>query len=425
MRMPEQHHYSDGRLNIGYVYTDIAKDKIEIVTADADYLKKNALMAFRRENLENVALKSVFRVRPNDARNYFGPDFRKVLYDISFDFWNLEHESTTMFSIADLAAMRGEDDMPTSLKDSGDDQIEENRRRVRNVLRLDVKNINVPIPKNIHFQNEVQSINVHEDVKFARTASEIDRVFISFIAGYLHDFENKNNPADKLAGYLLETLADLFGIFDTDAKKVVLYNENKPKFDRLIRLAIERYKQIRDLKKLKASASSIHEFSWEVPQERIYVEETHHIETAQNHALLPFIELNQDSTPERRFVAFLEQNSENIDWWYKNGDKGRQHYAVSYTDLNNFKDLFYVDFVIRLKNGKILLFDTKSPGSEPLRAHLKHNALIAYILEENAKGANLMGGVIVEEGLNWLWSKHNIENTTDLTGWDIFDPKNI
>lgn len=420
LRMPEQHHYSDGRLNIGYVYTDIAKDKIEIVTADADYIKKNALVSFRRENLENVVLKSAYAVRPNDTRNYFGPDFRKVLYDVSLEFWKIEHATGTLFSLADLAAMRGEDYEPAPLPDSGDDQIEENRRRVKDSLHLDVKNINVPIPKNIHFQNEVQTINVHEDVKFARTASEIDRVFISFLAGYLHDFENKNNPADKLAGYLLETLADLFGIFDTDAKKVVLYNENKPKFDRLLRLALDKYKKLRDLKKRKASASSIQEYLWEVPQERLYDEETHHIEAVQNHALLPFVELNSASSPERRFVAFLEQNSEYIDWWYKNGDKGRQHYAVPYTDSNDLKHLFYVDFVIRLKNGKVMLFDTKSAGSDPM-AHVKHNALNAYMLEENANGANLMGGVLVEEGLNWLWSKHNIENTTNLTGWAHLD----
>lgn len=424
LRMPEQHHYSDGRLNIGYVYTDIAKDKIEIVTADADYIKKNALVALRRENLENVALKSAYTVRPNDTRNYFGPDFRKVLYDISLEFWKIDHATGSLFSLADLAAMRGEDYVPTTLPNTGDDQIEENRRRVKDTLRLDVKNINVPIPKNIHFQNEVQTINVHEDVKFARTASEIDRVFISFLAGYLHDFENKNSPVDKLAGYLLETLADLFGIFDTDAKKVVLYNENKPKFDRLLRLALDKYKKIRDLKKRKASATSIQEYSWEVPQERLYDDETHHIAVGQNHALLPFIELNTASNPERRFVAFLEQNSEHIDWWYKNGDKGRQHYAVPYTDSNNLKHLFYVDFVIRLKNGKIMLFDTKSAGSEPVTAPLKHNALKAYMLEENANGANLIGGVIVEDGLNWLWSKHTIENTIDHTDWTCLDIKN-
>lgn len=423
LRMPEQHHYSDGRLNIGYVFTDIAKDKIEIVTADADYIKKNALIAFRRENLKNVELKSAYSVRPNDTRNYFGPDFRIVLYDISLDFWKIEHATGSLFSIAELAAMRGDDYVSTPLPNSGDEQIVENRRKVQHVLRLDVKNINVPIPKNIHFQNEVQTLDVREDVKFARTASEIDRVFVSFLASYLHDFENKNNPADKLAGYLLETLADFFGIFDTDAKKVVLYNENKPKFDRLIRTALEKYKQLREHKKRKASVSSIQEYIWEVPEERLYDDETHRVERAENHALQPFVELNSASNPERRFVAYLEQNSEYIDWWYKNGDKGRQHYAVPYTDQNNIKHLFYVDFVIRLKNGKIMLFDTKSAGSD-VYAHLKHNALNAYMIEENTNGANLMGGVLIEEGLNWLWSKHNIENTTDHTGWAHLDFKN-
>ena len=37
MRMPEQKHYPKELLNTGYVFTDIAKDKIQIVTADANY----------------------------------------------------------------------------------------------------------------------------------------------------------------------------------------------------------------------------------------------------------------------------------------------------------------------------------------------------------------------------------------------------
>lgn len=70
-----------------------------------------------------------------------------------------------------------------------------------------------------------------------------------------------------------------------------------------------------------------------------------------------------------------------------------------------------------------MLFDTKSPGSEPLTAPLKHNALIKYITEENAKGKNLTGGVIVEDGMNWLWSKFEINDTTDHQGWEILDFK--
>lgn len=424
LRMPEQHFYTDERLNIGYVYTDIAKEKINIVTADADYIKKNAIVACRRPELVNVELKSVYADRPNDTRNYFGPDFRRVLYEESERFWNIEQAQGGLFSLAELAAIRGDDYAPQTLPDTADKQINENRRRVTNSLRLDVPTVNIPIPKDVHFQNEVQTLDVSQSVKFARTTSEIDRVFISEIAKYVTTFESKNNPADKLAGYLLETMADFFGIYDSDAKKVFLYHENRPKFDRLLHIALDKYAKLRDIKKRKAAARAMKKFEWSVPKERLYDDETHHLAVGENHALQPFIELNAASNPEKEFAEFLEQNSEYIDWWYKNGDRGRQHYAVEYTDEEGAKRPFYVDFVIRLKNGKIMLFDTKSPGSEPLTAHLKHNALNAYIVAENAVGKNLLGGVIVKEGMNWVWSRYTIDNTTDHDGWTALDFQN-
>lgn len=52
MRMPEQKHYQKEILNSGYVFTDIAKDKIQIVTADAGYILNNTITAHRRENLK-------------------------------------------------------------------------------------------------------------------------------------------------------------------------------------------------------------------------------------------------------------------------------------------------------------------------------------------------------------------------------------
>jgi type III restriction enzyme len=96
---------------------------------------------------------------------------------------------------------------------------------------------------------------------------------------------------------------------------------------------------------------------------------------------------------------------------------------VEYTSEDGSKHPFYVDFVIRLKNGKIFLFNTKSRDSEPLTAPLKHNALIDYIATENAKGGNIGGGgVIVKDGSNWRWSHFHIENTNDLESWDAFYP---
>ena len=416
LRMPEQKHYPKEQLNIGYVYTDIAKDKIQIVTADSDYILKNTIRVCRRENLENVSLPAYYSERPNVERNYLGPDFKKTLYEVADEFWKLER-GAGLFSIAELAALRNDNDEFTPLPESDDDLVNENRRRVKNSIRLDVKTINVEIPKDVHFQNEEQILKV-DQVRFARKASEIDRVFMAYISGKGHQFESKGR-ADKIANYLLEMLADYFGIFDTDAKKVVLYYDNRPKFDRLLDTALETYARKRErAKKRSAAARELKQYNWEIPEERVYDSETNHIETANNHALLPFVQLNEASNPEKEFVKYLEEHSQWIDWWYKNGDKGKQHYAIAYG-----KSLFYIDFVIRMKNGHVYLFDTKSAGSD-VTAPEKHNALLQYIQEYSTKDTPLYGGVIIQDGSNWLYSKLPIENTTDLLNWDAFYPEN-
>ena len=420
LRMPEQKHYPKEMLNIGYVYTDIAKDKIQIVTADSDYILNNTLIAYRRDDLENVSLPASYSERPNVDRNYLGPDFRQTLYEVANNFWKLER-GVGLFSLEELAAMIGEEDNFSPLPESDDATIDENRRRVKNTIRLNVKNVNVEIPKDVHFQNEEQTLRV-ERVKFARTAPEIDRVFMAYISTKGHQFESRGR-ADKIAGYLLEMLADYFGIFETDAKKVVLYHDNKPKFDRLIDKALETYARKRENDKKRAAAwREFKQYDWIIPEERVYDSETNHVEEAENHALQPFVQLNQASHPEKEFIKFLEANKEWIDWWYKNGDKGKQHYAIAYGEGQS-KALFYVDFIIRMKNGHVYLFDTKSAGSDAL-AHEKHNALLKYIQENSTEDTPLFGGIILQQGSNWLYSKLPIENTIDTLNWDSFYPEN-
>lgn len=423
LRMPEQKHYSNDILNYGYVYTDIAKDKIQIVTADADYIVKNTIVAYRRDNLENVSLPSCYSDRPNITRNYLGPDFRKVIYDEALNYFKLM-QGAGLFSLAELAALNGDEDF-TPVPESDDEVINENRLRVSksNTLRLDVKTINIEIPQNVHFQNEVQTLKV-EQVKYARKSSEIDRVFLDYIDQKGHQFESKGRT-DKIAGYLLEMIADYFGIFETDAKKVVLYHDNRPKFDRLIDRALEKYAKMREIAKQKAAgARKFVEYQWCVPEERVYDSDSNHIASAENHALMPFVQLNAASNPEKEFAAFLEANSQYIDWWYKNGDRGKQHYAIEYLQgEERSKALFYVDFVIRMKNGHIYLFDTKSAGSD-LFAPQKHNALIDYMAKHSTKEQPLFGGILIQQGSNWLYSKLHIANTTELTNWDSFYPQN-
>ena len=409
LRMPEQKFYKNDLLNVGYVYTDISKDQIQIVAEDMDYLNKDALQAIRREHLNNVALTSYYSVYKSSDRNRLGPDFKKELIDCFSRNWLVKWQQFS-FSF---------DDEETSEPEPAQNVAEQNRKQVEQSqnIQFAVTRLGVRVPENIVFQNELAIIDVEKNKhEFARSAGEVRRIYIDFCRSLLGSFE-KAHSTDVLAGYLLQAMEELFELFETDAMKVILYHANKPKFTDIVTKALANYERKLQERQRQAKERAFEKYNWEVPAERLYKESTHHVMAkVEEHALLPFIELNTVSTPERRFSEFLEANKAYIDWWYKNGDEGKQHYSIPYVNSQGEKALFYVDFVIRMKNGKVFLFDTKTENSDS-EAPNKHNALIDYMADKG-----LQGGIIVEKNDNWYYSRFPITTTEDVTGWDAFFP---
>ena len=415
LRMPEQKFYTNNLLNVGYVYTDISKDRISIVAEDMDYLSADTLQATRRENLSNVELVSYYSERKSSDRNRLGPDFKKVLIDTFTEHWLLTYQPL-LFSFDELD---GEETRKENGHDGAESVCARNREIAQTHIRFDVNNINVEIPSDVVFQNELGVIDVGERRKFARTAGEIHSIYVAYCRSLLGKFE-KAHSTDVLAGYLLTAMEELFELFETDAKKVILYHANKPKFTDIVTKALNRYEHVLQGRQREARRRGFEPYTWEVPAERLYKEETHQVKPAVNgHALLPFVELKKASLPEQTFRDFLEAHAASIDWWYKNGDEGKQHYAIPYEQSDGEKSLFYVDFIVRMKNGQVFLFDTKTENSDP-EAPNKHNALLAYMAERPDE--NLKGGVIVERNEVWYYSRFPIETTANVAGWEAFFP---
>lgn len=416
LRMPEQKFYTNNALNVGYVYTDISKDKIQIVAEDMDYLNKDTLQAIRRSDLSNVALKSYYSVYKSSDRNRLGPDFKQVLIDCFTRNWLLSYQPM-MFSFEEMEGEGGEE-----REDSTHSAMASNREKVANIIRLDVKNVNVEIPSDVVFQNEVGIIDVGEKSKFARSAGELHRIYIDFCRNMIGGKFEKAHSTGVLAGYLMETMEELFELFETDAKKVILYHLNKPKFVDIIQKSLDLYERKLQLKHKRAKERGYETYTWEVPAERMYKEETHQVKLeVENHALMPFIELKKAFTPEQRFRDFLESNKEYIDWWYKNGDEGKQHYSVPYNNVDGEKSLFYVDFIIKAKNGQIFLFDTKTEESD-INAPNKHNALLEYMQSPEQEDQHLIGGIIIEKNDVWYYSNFPINSTKEVVNWEAFFP---
>ena len=432
LRMPEHHFYQASLLNYGHVYTDISRDKIRIASEDDGYISKNTLYAERRDNLNNVSLPSYHQERKAEDRNRIGPDFKKVLLDVLADYMGVKI-TNNLFTIEQIEGWS-----PEEIKKYKDESapfgtsIEFNRKRLAEKgIKLDVNTINVYIPKNIMIQNDEGEYDLkNHRGGFARTQSELNRAFFNYCHGLIvHAHFEPQNSTNKLSACLTEVMMELFGIFEIEVPKVVLSNDrnmhNVRKFTPLIQRALAIYAKKRQGRLKKKQERDFKETNWEVPEIRFYNSNTNKIkEEVKNHALMPYIGLINQSTPETRFTDYLEENTKYIDWWYKNGDEGMTNYSIPYRDNLGTKSLFYVDFIIRLKDGRIFLFDTKSKDSDP-EAPAKHNALLAYMKEENAKGMKLDGGILIEDENNpglWKYSAFAINDTHDISTWQGFFP---
>lgn len=126
---------------------------------------------------------------------------------------------------------------------------------------------------------------------------------------------------------------------------------------------------------------------------------------------------------EEAFIKLLEK-SRQVDWWFKNGERDATFFALTYN--NGEQKPFYVDFIVKFKNGKIGLFDTKT-GFTLKIAGPKIDGLYNYIRKENKKGKKLFGGIVTNTNPKnykgrWIYFdktskelKNNFSNWKNLT----------
>lgn len=426
MRMPEQKYYPNQLLNHGWVYTNLSKDRIEIVADDINYITK-ALVAYRRESLNNVALPSVYSERLSADRNRLGPDFWPVLVETFNSKWFKQPIQRTLF---DFSPFEDEEIVPAkeSYESGFLSDIAKNRNQAERIDSIDFGNhgVQIQLVSDVEVTGEAGTTLLDEKnkIKYSKNQAELLLMFNEFCAKMLSGFEKIS--ITSLRGYIYQLMEEYLGFLETDTPRIILYYRNKSHFEEIIRHAIAKYIIKINTRRKEAKQRSYKEYTWEVPEVREYNESTNHeLPEVKNHALMPFIQLKSCSSPEKRFEEFLEEHNDCIDWWYKNGDEGKQHYSISYTGLDESLQLFYIDFVIRMKNGQIFLFDTKSQQSD-MEAPNKHNSFVDYINSPSNENLHLLGGVIIEEGNNWYWAPFKIEDTKDpiANNWNAFHPDN-
>lgn len=428
LRMPEQKHYvKEPRLNRGYVYTNLAKEMVEIAKEDMDYLATYRKVTIRPE-IKNIVLDSEYREQLSADRNRLGTDFKEVLKNMFVSEWVLNNGQPSLFTEDMLFGDEGESAAPADNSSIAYKNMQAAMTHIG--INFSVKNVSVNVVRDLEMTGEVGQKLVQSKAAYVYNVEDLTQMFLTFCKRLLgNDFEQRS--VKTLAGYLKEVMKDLFEVGDYDAMKIILFNnkehQNCPKFERVIDKAIKRYAEMLCLRRMQAKNRDFRHYDWSIPDERDYPVDSYTPQPViREHALLPFMRYNGARDPEIEFEKFLEGNAGAIDYWYKNGDQGKAHYSIGYINSRGERHLFYVDYIIRMRNGDIFLFDTKTKLSDE-QAPYKHNALHEYMHSEANKGKRLRGGIIIQDKFgNWVYSPRPLDlkiGTSDTSDWIVFNPQ--
>jgi len=382
MRMPEpdKGHYKNEILNYGYVYTnldnieiqeDIAKSYITIYTSRrrADYKPINLTSYYSKRHRETTRLAS-----------------RIVNF---LEIFLREAEKYNLKKKIDIRAKK-----------------------------VDLKLISDQTIRDIDIE-ALSKRKIIGDKPIKLSGFDLQKLFDYFIRESLQtgtaSFYPEERSINRVKDAIYKFLGKEFGIEYGDGQDIVLSEINKKHFIYVIDKAKEEYKK--EVEKRESELVKVE--NWNIPESLSFGEEYKKIDVKKS-IMEPFYGDGRWKT-ETAFIEFLEK-SPNVEWWFKNGDRDTTFFAVPYN--NGEEKPFYVDFIIKMKDERIGLFDPHGRHLSDFEA--KNDGLYKYIKKENKKGKKLFGGIVAntdqrEYKGRWIYFdkpskelKNNFSNWKDL-----------
>ena len=171
--------------------------------------------------------------------------------------------------------------------------------------------------------------------------------------------------------------------------------ENQRIFGEIFNRALDMYDTVNRDEMKKRRDRELEELTFTIPMQDEF-NENYEISRSPNNAMEQYYRKKNAPSTEEKFEKMLNA-SEQIDWWYKNGEKMERYFAVSYQFLDKNQKgrraAFYPDYIIRFKDGSIGIYDTKS-GFTADNEHVRQKAEALQRFIRDHADMNLKGGII-------------------------------
>ncbi len=390
LRMPELRHYDDDDLNAAYVFTNIEKPEYSQEADALAFFRTYISRLPNKKTFKNIALPNAYLLRQN--RHRLGGDFRRILVE------SLDEE----FGIETL------------------DTPKQRQEKLNAKLQIEPEELTIPILsevvlKGLDDQDRVMAeiennTNAHITADAPYIQRQFDRLLRALVSPYApHDSMNILKSA-------LYYWFRLNGFGDELMVQRILTCSDESKFDGSQKL----FAKIMGKAKVKYGRDSgetrqEEHNTFRIPSEQEFGQNYEEC-TMDKHILQPYYRPKQGSNQSYKTEIAFENvlNASNkINWWYRNKEGESKYFAVIYEIANPRKNneiekrAFYPDYIVKFKDGRIGIYDTKSgfTVTQPETTE-KLRALYTYITEHSAKTKlDLCGGIIDVRDNNLFYIK--------------------
>lgn len=394
LRMPEATHYDEADLNKAYVFTNVASININDKPEEMDFFKNK--FAHKRDGLQDVQLPSVYLHRQDygDLTSTFSQKLVEVL--------NRRFQITESDSVNDAY------------------------KKADKELELYAEELKQPVIADVLIENVDNIVQEIGEISYSQVEVEVSEANIEARFRWLMKAWSLPYAPARSFSKVSTGFYKWFSILGFDQSRIHEIQRivtcsvvNQKLFAQVIHEAKTAFELVRPIELANRKVATPTMF--QLPSTDVFSDK-YEVVKASKYALEPCLLNITRSNPERAIEELFE-SSEELDWWYKNGENRAQYFSVSYTTLDEETQLtkeasFYPDYIVRFKNGQVGIYETKSGATATERAtYDKSNALQDFIQSQRASGVQITGGIVNsrKEGL-FVYTQANY--TPDVSTWE-------
>ena len=384
-RMPQAHHYDNLLLDNCYLYTFDEKYE-ETIKQELGNNAQDVKLVFLKDEYKDFRL--VKQIKNNDFDGFDDRETFRIIQNYMIKKYNLTNNKGNNKTILEANDYIFDETISNTIVQDKIVKIDSNE--ISKANKIQVKSIVNTSKNGIDLRHSIGVISSKIGMKYDKTRVVLERMFL------------KRKLFTKK--FINLSLVEFYAF--------VINNEDKLKYDFLEAVSQE-------ARQIMIKSESIKEIEFKIPEMDIIKYDPNMKDTIiyDKNVYRDYPSSTKKSKSERMFEKYCNC-SNNVKWFYKNGEHSIDYFSIIYVDAVGKKWAFYPDYILQDYEGNTWIIETK--GGENAEGKSKNIDIKVEnkfaILKSYAEKYNLKWGFVRDYDKNDSLYFCNTEYTEDMSG---------